>query len=235
MTKLHSPYNQDGVIVAIDGPAGAGKSTIAKALALDLNYMFVDTGAMYRAVTFAALEKNVSVDDESAVEKLLPDIEIEFRDDNHQRYVFLNGREVTEEIRNPDLYPALAKISSYAVVRRFLVDKQRAFAEKFSIVMEGRDIGSVVFPNATVKFYLTAKPEVRAKRRFLELKHKGLEMPEDVILKEIIKRDKSDSTRKVSPLTLTKDAIEIDSSTLNAEGVVQLMLDIVKAKTKKES
>lgn len=235
MMKHHSPYNQEGIIVAIDGPAGAGKSTIAKALALDLNYLYVDTGAMYRAVAYACYSQKIDCKDEEALKKILLHLDIEFVEKNSERCVLLNGVDVTDEIRNPALYETLAIISAQPVVRSFLVEKQRAFAERFSMVMEGRDIGTVVFPKAHYKFFLTASPDVRARRRYLEFKHKGVQQDEQTILKEIIERDHKDKSRSIAPLKKADDAIEIDSSALNAEAVVHEMLFHIFKKSKNET
>lgn len=224
MTKRHYPYNQEGIVVAIDGPAGAGKSTIAKALALDLNYLYIDTGAMYRAIAYACVKNQVDFKNEEAIKPLLTDLEIDFVEKDSERLVYLNGVDVSDEIRDPSLYGTLSVISAQPVVRKFLLEKQRAFAERFSVVMEGRDIGTVVFPKAQYKFFLTATPEIRAKRRFLEFKHKGLFRDEQVILQEIIERDYKDQNREISPLKKAADAFEIDTSSLNAEAVVQQML-----------
>lgn len=235
MTKHHYPYNQEGIIVAIDGPAGAGKSTIAKALALDLNYLYVDTGAMYRSVAYVCSLQNIDCKDEASIQSVLENLEIEFVEKNSERAVYVNGVDVTDEIRNPNLYQILSMISAQPIVRNFLLKKQRAFAERFSMVMEGRDIGTVVFPNATYKFFLTACPEVRAKRRFLEFKHKGIQRDESVILEEIKARDLQDQTRAIAPLKKAEDSIEIDSSSLNAEAVVHEMLYHIFKKEKVES
>lgn len=224
MTKRHYLYNQERVVVAIDGPAGAGKSTIAKALALDLNYLYIDTGAMYRAIAYACVKNKIDYKNEESLKAILVDLEIEFVEKDLERLVYLNGVDVSDEIRDPSLYGVLAFISAQAIVRKFLLVKQRAFAERFSVVMEGRDIGTVVFPNAQYKFFLTASPEIRAKRRFLEFKHKGMQSDEQQILQEIIERDNKDRNRDISPLKKASDAIEIDSSSLNAEAVVHQML-----------
>jgi cytidylate kinase len=224
MTKRHYPYNQEGIIVAIDGPAGAGKSTIAKALALDLNYLYIDTGAMYRAVAYACIKNNVDCKNEDSLKAILPTLEIDFVEKDSERLVYLNGVDVSDEIRNPSLYGVLSIISAQPVVRQFLLEKQRAFATQFSVVMEGRDIGTVVFPKAAYKFFLTASAEVRAKRRFLEFKHKGMHRDEQLILQEIVERDNKDRNREIAPLKKASDAFEIDSSSLNAEAVVHQML-----------
>lgn len=235
MMKPHLRYNQEGVIVAIDGPASAGKSTIAKALALDLNYLYVDTGAMYRAVAYACNLKKIDATNENELNELLKNTQIEFVEVERERKVFLNDEDVSNKIRDPALHKILSIISAQPIVRNFLIEKQRSFSQRYSMVMEGRDIGTVVFPNAHYKFFLTASPEVRAKRRFLEYKHKGIIQDEPTILKEILERDYQDTHRKVAPLRKAADAIEIDTSSLNAEASVQEMLGHIFKKSNSEN
>ncbi|PCJ60296.1 MAG: cytidylate kinase [Planctomycetota bacterium] len=225
MTKPHCHYNSDGIIVAIDGPAGAGKSTIAKGLALVLNYLYVDSGAMYRAVALYFLDNNIDIENNAEVRLALKNISISFHDDQNNRIVFLNGVDVTELIRKPRIYTILSKISALKEVRDSLVVLQRGFSKNFSLVMEGRDIGTIVFPEANYKFFLIADPSVRARRRYLELKHNGeMNIDEAKILEEIKMRDQKDSTREIAPLKKAIDAIEIDSSKINAEDVMKKML-----------
>lgn len=230
MTKRHCPYNQEGIVVAIDGPAGAGKSTIAKALALDLNYLYIDTGAMYRAIAYICVKNNIDYKNEESLKGILDNLKIDFVEKEFEKLIFVNDVDVSDEIRDPSLYSALSVISAQPIVRKFLLEKQREFAERFSVVMEGRDIGTVVFPKAQYKFFLTASPEIRAKRRFLEFKQKGMYREEDLILQEILERDHKDRTREISPLKKAVDAIEIDSSSFNAESVVLQMWDHIKKK-----
>lgn len=229
MTKPHCLYNSDKIIVAIDGPAGAGKSTIAKGLALVLNYLYVDSGAMYRAIALYFLDNEVDVDNEVNVASVLDEIRIEFRDKQNSRIIFLNGIDVTELIRKPRIYTILSKVSALKQVRDFLVNLQRNFSNEVSLVMEGRDIGTVVFPKANYKFFLIAKAEVRAKRRYMELKQNGeIDLDEKKILEDIKLRDLKDSSRAIAPLKKAPDAIEIDSSELNAEEVMKKMLSYLK-------
>ncbi len=219
------------MIIAIDGPAGAGKSTIAKKVADKLGYVYIDTGAMYRAFTYEVLSKNISFDDISEISKLLETTDMEFRNNE----IFLNGVNISKEIRNKDVTASVSAVSAIKEVRERLVFLQREIARKSSSVLDGRDIGTVVFPNAQLKVFLTASVKVRALRRYNELIEKNEKVDINEIEIEIEKRDKFDSTRKISPLTKTDDAIEIDSSDLRIDEVVGKILKIVEEISKNES
>lgn len=214
--------------IAIDGPAGAGKSTIAKKLAADLGYVYVDTGAMYRAMAYYFLQNNIAADDEAAISAACPDVNvtIEYRDGAQQ--VILNGENVNGVIRNEEVGNMASATSVYPVVRTKLVELQRQLAAKQSVIMDGRDIGTVVLPDANVKIYLTASSKVRAKRRYDELTAKGEKCDLDAIEQDIIDRDYRDMHRETSPLKQADDAVLLDSSDLDIDGVVAKMKEIIK-------
>jgi len=211
------------LIVAIDGPAGAGKSTIARALARKLGFTYIDTGAMYRAVALWALRTNIDLDDALKLETLAREARIEFEGDSR---VLLNGEDVTAAIREPDVSKAASKVSTAPGVRRALRDEQRRIGTLHPVVMEGRDIGTVVFPDADVKIYLDAHPETRAGRRAREI---GAEVTE--IAREMAERDRRDTTRAEAPLAQAPDAEYIDSTALTLEQVEDAILKIVRART----
>ena len=214
--------------IAIDGPAGAGKSTIAKKLAADLGYVYVDTGAMYRAMAYYFLQNNIAADDEAAISAACPDVNvtIEYKDGAQQ--VILNGENVNGVIRNEEVGNMASATSVYPVVRTKLVELQRQLAAKQSVIMDGRDIGTVVLPDANVKIYLTASSKVRAKRRYDELTAKGEKCDLDAIEQDIIDRDYRDMHRETSPLKQADDAVLLDSSDLDIDGVVVKMKEIIK-------
>ena len=214
--------------IAIDGPAGAGKSTIAKKLAADLGYVYVDTGAMYRAMACYFLQNNIAADDEAAISAACPDVNvtIEYKDGAQQ--VILNGENVNGVIRNEEVGNMASATSVYPVVRTKLVELQRQLAAKQSVIMDGRDIGTVVLPDANVKIYLTASSKVRAKRRYDELTAKGEKCDLDAIEQDIIDRDYRDMHRETSPLKQADDAVLLDSSDLDIDGVVAKMKEIIK-------
>lgn len=214
--------------IAIDGPAGAGKSTIAKKLAADLGYVYVDTGAMYRAMAYYFLQNNIAADDEAAISAACPDVNvtIEYKDGVQQ--VILNGENVNGVIRNEEVGNMASATSVYPVVRTKLVEFQRQLAAKQSVIMDGRDIGTVVLPDANVKIYLTASSKVRAKRRYDELTAKGEKCDLDAIEQDIIDRDYRDMHRETSPLKQADDAVLLDSSDLDIDGVVAKMKEIIK-------
>ena len=210
--------------IAIDGPAGAGKSTIAKAVAKSLGYYYVDTGALYRGLAFGLLQKGVPFGDEQAVEKEIQNIHVELLYENGVQKVLSNGEDCSAFIRTSEIGEGASVISQYPAVREKLLDLQRNVARQHSCVMDGRDIGSVVLPDANKKFFLTASPEVRARRRTLEFQQKGESANYESVLEEVKKRDERDMSRAVAPLKQVEDAILIDSSGLNIEEVVDKML-----------
>ncbi len=216
------------IIVAIDGPAGAGKSTIARTVAARLGCVYIDTGAMYRAVALWALRRGTDWSDMHRLEQLAAESDIALTSDGR---ILLNGEDVSEAIRNPDVSQGASKVAVVAGVRRAMVAKQRAIAEGQSVVMEGRDIGTVVFPEAQVKIYLDASPETRARRRALELAAKGLPANEQEIAAEMRQRDARDSSRADSPLRQAPDATYLDSSGLSVDEVVEAILAVVRART----
>ncbi|MDD2282004.1 MAG: (d)CMP kinase [Eubacteriales bacterium] len=220
----------DTVSIVFDGPAGVGKSTIAKALARKLGYTYVDTGAMYRAVTLFALEQGVPIDAEHQQEMLAlietADFEFIFVDGGLR--IFYGPRDLTEDIRSREVTGMVSHAAALPEVRRGMCALQRQMANSSNVVMEGRDIGTVVLPMATYKFFLTASAEVRAMRRYQELMVKGIEIDFATVLKEITERDRLDSSRKYAPLCKADDAIELDTSGLDAEEVLSLVLSIIK-------
>ncbi len=215
--------------IAIDGPSGAGKSTLAKRLAERLGYLYVDTGAIYRTVGLAAQRTGIDPNDATQVTAMLPrlDIALDHGEDGLQR-MRLDGEDVTEAIRRPEISLYASAVSALPEVRQFLMDLQRQLAEKYDVVMDGRDIGTTVLPDAGLKIYMTATPEARAKRRFLELQAKGLQEPYEKVLEEIIQRDHQDMTREASPLRKAGDAVEVDTTDYGLEKSLQLLLDLVK-------
>lgn len=211
--------------VAVDGPSGAGKSTLAKAVAKDLRIMYVDTGAIYRVIGLAAFRRGVEPRDEAAVTALLPELEIGMRhgEDGLQR-MYLNGEDVTGDIRLPEISMYASAVSALPPVRAFLLEMQRRLAREQSVIMDGRDIGTVVLPDAEVKIFLTASPEIRAKRRFLELEQRGTPKPYDEVLAELRERDYNDSHRDIAPLKQAEDAALVDTSGLDFEQSKALIL-----------
>lgn len=216
--------------IAIDGPAGAGKSTVAKTVAKKLGFMYVDTGAMYRAITLQALRNGVDLNDPAALGRLavVTPVSLQAGEDERLR-VFLKGEDVTEEIRSPQVSRSVSFVAMVPEVRKRMVELQKAMAEKGGVVMEGRDIGTVVLPDAPVKIFLTASTPVRAKRRREELAAKGSIISQEQMEKEIIRRDGIDSTRKTDPLTQAPGAEIIDSTFFSVEQVVNMIIDRVSA------
>ncbi len=213
----------DKINIAIDGPAGSGKSTVAKALARDFNILYLDTGAMYRACALKALEAGVDTEDEAAIVDLMKDVKLDVVYEDGVQKTLLDGRDVSEDIRKPPVSMAASAVSKLPSVRMHMTEKQREIAGRMSCVLDGRDIGTFVLPEADFKFYLTASPRVRAKRRFDELTAKGYQVDPDELLTEIIRRDEQDSTRSLAPLKRADDAVEIDTSDLTAEEVLALV------------
>lgn len=217
-----------GFKIAIDGPAGAGKSTVAKKLARWLGFLYIDTGAMYRAVTYEALQKGVSLDDEMALTDLARNMNITISvDPDNETAIYVDMREVTRNIREPVVSRHVSLVARVPGVRRALVRLQQQLAAAGGVVMEGRDIGTVVLPNADFKFYLTASPLERAKRRARELEEKGHRIDLDQLAGEIAERDSIDSTRITDPLKPAQDAVIIDCSSVDADQVVQLLAETV--------
>ena len=214
--------------IAIDGPAGAGKSTIARALAKELGYYYVDTGAIYRTVAYFMDLWGVSPKDVDGVERYIDELTIVIEyDEDGKQHMIMNGMDVTNDIRTQDISQKASLISAHKVVRDVLLDMQRDVARKHNVIMDGRDIGTVVLPKATVKIFLTASAEVRAKRRTDELLAKGQKADFAQILKEIEQRDYQDSHREIAPLKQAKDAYLLDTSELDIEGVIAAMKKIV--------
>jgi cytidylate kinase len=215
--------------IAIDGPAGAGKSTIARQLAKELGFYYVDTGAIYRTVAYFLDLLGVSPKDVDGVERYIDELTINIEyDENGLQHMIMNGMDVTGDIRSQDISQKASLVSAHAVVREVLLDMQRDVARKNNVIMDGRDIGTVVLPNADVKIFLTASPEVRAKRRTDELTAKGQKAVYETILKEIIQRDYQDSHRLVAPLKQADDAVLVDTSNLNIEEVMETIKGIVR-------
>ena len=217
--------------IAIDGPAGAGKSTIAKRLAKELGYYYVDTGAIYRTVAYFMDLLGVSPKDTDGVERYIDEltIDIEYDEDGLQ-HMLMNGMDVTGDIRTQDISQKASLISAQPVVREVLLDMQRDMAKNYNVVMDGRDIGTVVLPNADVKIFLTASAEVRARRRTDELLAKGQKANFDTILKEIQQRDYQDTHRPIAPLKMTKESVKVDTSDMDIETVLQTIREIVQKK-----
>jgi cytidylate kinase len=222
----------DKRVIAIDGPAGSGKSTTAKFLAQRLNFLYLDTGAMYRAITLKVLENGVNVNDEKELEELTKNSVISFKNENGINKIFLDGKDVTEKIRKPLVDKNVSFVSMHKKVRKILVEKQKEIGRKNNLVAEGRDTTTVVFPHA-FKIYLCADIEERARRRFLELKEKGIKTSVKEQIKEITKRDKIDSEREVSPLCVDKDAVVVDTTNLTIEEQVNKVIDLYKESSEK--
>lgn len=218
--------------IAIDGPAGAGKSTIAKAVAAKLGIIYLDTGAMYRAVAYAALKKGIDVKDPEGVAQLLENLEMDIRYENGIQNVYVNGENATPYLRTPEMSKAASDISALPVVRYKMVELQREFAAKYDVVLDGRDIGTFVLPYANCKFYMTASPEERAKRRFEELTAKGETCDYNAVLQDIVKRDYNDSHREVAPLKQADDAYYLDTTELSIAEVTERVEKIVKERVK---
>lgn len=217
-----------GMNIAIDGPAGAGKSTIAKKLAKDLGYIYVDTGAMYRAMAYYFMQNHIAADDIEKIAKACESVDISIEYVDGEQCVLLNGENVNGVIRNEEVGNMASATSVYPVVREKLVNLQQKLAQKADVIMDGRDIGTVVLPNADVKIYLTASSAVRAKRRYDELVAKGQECDLDAIEKDIIDRDYRDMHRETSPLRQAEDAVLLDTSDLDIDGVVDAMKEIIR-------
>lgn len=217
------------IAIAIDGPAGAGKSTIAKMAAKELAFIYVDTGALYRAIGLCAYRNSIGSKDVPAILEMLKTIKVELAfNDKKEQVVLLNGEDVTGFIRTPEISMYASDVSAIPDVRAFLLDLQRNMAKTNNVIMDGRDIGTVVLPNAKIKIFLTASPEVRARRRYDELVEKGLDVKFDDVLQDVITRDYNDSHRETAPLKPAQDSIIVDTSDLNLEESVAKLITIMK-------
>ena len=220
------------ISIALDGPSGAGKSTLAKSISAKLEYLYVDTGAIYRTIGYYAFSNGIDPKNEAAVTAVLPDIDVQmaYGEDGLQ-HMLLNGEDVTKEIRLPEISMYASAVSAHPPVRSFLLEMQRQFARTNHVVMDGRDIGTVVLPDATVKVFLTADAEERARRRALELEQRGTPQPFEDVLKDILERDYNDSHRPVAPLKQADDAVLLDTTHLNFQESEAALLEIIKEKT----
>ena len=214
--------------IAVDGPAGAGKSSLSKKLAEVYSLVYLDTGAIYRTVGLACYRRGVDRKDETAVSAVLPelDIRIQYNEEGQQRMI-LNGEDVSEAIRMPEISLCASEVSALPACRAYLLDMQRRFAREYNVILDGRDIGTVVLPNADLKIYLTASSEARAKRRFLELQQKGVEANFEEVLRDIILRDEQDMNRAIAPLRQAEDAVLVDTSELNLQESLEALCALV--------
>ncbi len=217
--------------VAIDGPAGAGKSTIAKAAAKALGYIYVDTGALYRTVALGAVRAGV-LESDDGIAALLPNLQVELKLVDASQHVYLNGEDVSDLIRTPEISMGASKVSAVPAVRAFLLDLQRDLAKKNNVIMDGRDIATVVLPNAQVKIFLSATPECRARRRYKELVEKGQTVTYEDVLADVNRRDYQDSHREIAPLKPSADSIMADTSELDLQQSTDLIINIIREHTK---
>lgn len=225
--------NMHTVSIAIDGPAGAGKSTIARRLAEELGYRYVDTGAIYRTVAYFMDLWGVSPKDVDGVNRYIDELTVEIAyDEDGKQHMIMNGMDVTDDIRTQEISQKASLISAHACVREMLLDMQRDVAKEYNVIMDGRDIGTVVLPKATVKIFLTASAEVRAKRRCDELLAKGQKVKYETVLSEIQQRDYQDTHREIAPLKMARDSIKVDTSDLDIDGVVEAIKQIIAQKVK---
>lgn len=219
--------NTKKIAIAIDGPAGAGKSSISKVVANELGYLYIDTGAMYRGVTWAVLDSHVDVNNQKEVEALLPSLDLTLEPTASACKVYVKGQDVTDLIRQQQINENVSTIASYKGVRKYLVERQQAMAAVGGVILDGRDIGSVVLPNAELKIYLTASVDARAKRRWLEVQGTSNEQPLEDIKKNVESRDEMDKNRDESPLVCVEDAIIVDSSNMTFDETVEHILHLV--------
>ena len=227
MKVIQGLMNTHKIAVAVDGPAGAGKSSISKIVAKKLGYLYIDTGAMYRSVTWAVLHNHIDVNNQKAVEALLPELDLTMEASDDSCKVFIAGQDVTDFIRTPQVNNAGSIVASYKGVRQYLVERQRLMAEAGGVILDGRDIGSVVLPNAELKIYLTASVEARAMRRYLEVKGTVNEQTLEDIKDSVMQRDDMDKNRKESPLIQVEDAVLVDSSEMTFDETVEHILHLV--------
>ena len=213
--------------IAIDGPSGAGKSTVAKALAKKLGIVYVDTGALYRTIGYAAVSRGISTKDAAAMQALLPDIHIDVKYEDGTQCVYLNGENMGDRIRRPEISMAASDVSAIPAVRAFLLDTQRDIARRNSVVMDGRDIGTVILPDADVKIFMVASVEARALRRTKELEEKGMPASYEDVLREMKERDAQDSGRAIAPAIPAPDAIHLDNSGMSVDESVQAVIDLI--------
>ena len=220
------------ISIAIDGPSGAGKSTISRKAAEKFGFIYVDTGAIYRTIGLATKIRGVSLDDTAAVIELLPTLEIELKyNDAGEQHMYLDGNDVSRDIRLPEVSMLASKVSAIPAVREFLIDMQRGMAEKYDVIMDGRDIGTVILPNADLKIFLTADVRDRARRRYEELRAKGMEKPFDEVLAEMEKRDEQDTQRAAAPLKAADDAVLLDTSGKTLEESIDEVCRLISEKT----
>lgn len=217
--------------IAIDGPGGAGKSTISRSVAARLGIVYVDTGALYRTVGYYVRSREVDPHDAKGVEALLPQISIEVRYEDGVQRVYLNGEDPGDRIRTPEMSMYASAVSAIPAVRAFLLETQKDIARKNSVIMDGRDIGTVILPNADLKIFLTASPECRARRRYDELRAKGQEVAYEDVLREMVQRDGQDAGRAVAPAVAAEDAVILDNSSLNLEESIEAVISLVREKT----
>lgn len=227
MKVIQGIMNTHKIAVAVDGPAGAGKSSISKIVAKKLGYLYIDTGAMYRSVTWAVFHNHIDVNNQKAVEALLPELDLTMEASDDSCKVFIAGQDVTDFIRTPQVNNAVSIVASYKGVRQYLVERQRLMAEAGGVILDGRDIGSVVLPNAELKIYLTASVEARAMRRYLEVKGTVNEQTLEDIKDSVMQRDDMDKNRKESPLIQVEDAVLVDSSEMTFDETVEHILHLV--------
>lgn len=227
MKVIQGLMNTHKIAVAVDGPAGAGKSSISKIVAKKMGYLYIDTGAMYRSVTWAVLHNHIDVNNQKAVEALLPELDLTMEASDDSCKVFIAGQDVTDFIRTPQVNNAVSIVASYKGVRQYLVERQRLMAEAGGVILDGRDIGSVVLPNAELKIYLTASVEARAMRRYLEVKGTVNEQTLEDIKDSVMQRDDMDKNRKESPLIQVEDAVLVDSSEMTFDETVEHILHLV--------
>ncbi len=219
-----------GMVVAVDGPAGSGKGTITKLVAEELNLIYIDTGALYRCITLYMIRNKIDLEDTNKIQKMLKSINIEFKKEENSDKVYLNGEEVSTKIREKEVNEFIPHVSNIVVIRENITNLSRKMADGKDVIMEGRDIGTNVFPNAKIKIYLDATPEERAKRRLKQNEEKGIKISYEDILENIKIRDNNDKTRKIAPLKQAEDAIYIDSTNMTIEEVTEKIVKIIKEK-----